>query len=78
MFAVLLDSTHKVIGEDLVVASNERKTLWACGIPNGLTINSNANLFIAVQHSVQVWEIISLGILQRDAWWNVRLSPAQW
>ena len=78
MFAVLLDSTHKVIGEDLVVASNERKTLWACGIPNGLTINSNANLFIAVQHSVQVWEIISLGILQRDTWWNVRLSPAQW
>jgi len=73
----MLDSTHKVIREDLVVASNEGKTLWACGIPNGLTINSNANLFIAVQHSVQVWEIISLGILQRDAWWNVRLSPAQ-
>jgi hypothetical protein len=37
-----------MIWKDLVVTSNERKTFRACGIPNGLTVNSDANFLLAI------------------------------
>jgi hypothetical protein len=56
-----------MIWKYLVVAAYEGKALWACRITNGLSINSDANILIAIQDSVQIWQDISLGILQPDA-----------
>jgi hypothetical protein len=55
-----------MIREDLIVAAYERKACWAGWIPNTLTIDCDANVFIAIQHSVQVFEVLAFGILQSD------------
>jgi len=56
-----------MIGEDLVVASYKRKSFWASRIPDSLSVDCYADVFIAVQDGIQVRQILSGGILEANA-----------
>jgi len=56
-----------MIGEDLVVASYKRQPFWASRVPDSLSVNCYADVFIAVQDRIQVRQVLSSGILQANA-----------
>jgi hypothetical protein len=56
-----------MIRKHLVVTSHERKPLWTRGIPDGLAINCDTNVLIAIQHSIYVWQVLPSQVLQTDA-----------
>jgi hypothetical protein len=56
-----------MIRKYFVVASYEWKALWARGISDGLAINCDTNVLIAIQYSIYVWQILPSQVLQTDA-----------
>jgi hypothetical protein len=59
--------TYKVVGEDFIVASYEGQARGAGRLADGLRVDCDADIFVAVENGVEVGEVISLRVLEADA-----------
>jgi hypothetical protein len=59
--------TYEVVREDFIVASYEGQARGAGRLADGLRVDCDANVFVAVQNGVEVGEVISLRVLEADA-----------
>jgi hypothetical protein len=59
--------TYKVVGEDFIVASYEGEPRGAGRLADGLRVDCDPDVFVAVENGVEVGEVISLRVLEADA-----------
>lgn len=57
----------QMIRKHFVVAAYERKPFWTGWITNRLSIDRNTQVIIAIEHCVQIWNIVALVVLEADA-----------
>jgi hypothetical protein len=56
-----------MIWKHFIVASHNWETFGARRIANCLPIDCDANIFVTVEHCIQVWQVVALVILQSNA-----------
>jgi hypothetical protein len=52
-----------MIWKHFIIASYKWKTFWTGGVADWLTVHCDANVLVAVEHCIQIWQVVSLGIL---------------
>jgi hypothetical protein len=52
-----------MIWEYFVVASYKWETFWTGGVANWLAIDCDANIFVAIEYCIKVWQVVALVVL---------------